>query len=187
MKKLQPGILPVSQRSLAAYLGVSPSLLNMTNTGRHGARKLGTVQSEKSTELLAAHLQSQKPHKPGPSIKKMQETVADDCGRLATKMLRDEKYAADHIPVLEEQLDEMCRNHQRDKEWLNTVEYLLAKLPNSGDSANDRRWLQNQERIVLKRLEKNGRPVQVKLEVQIEMEKARVRIYSDAVEKLQKK
>jgi hypothetical protein len=102
-------------------------------------------------------------------------------------MLRDAKYAADHTPVLGDQLDEMCRNHQRDKEWLNTVDYLLTKLPNSGKSANDRRWLQNQERIVLKRLEKNGLAAQVKLEVQIEMEKARVRIFSDAVEKLQKK
>jgi hypothetical protein len=187
MKKLQIGQLPVSQRALAPYLGISPSLLNMANTGRHGARQLGDAQSKKWEELVLAHLQSQKPHSPGPSIKKMQKTLADDCARLATKMLLDAKYAADHIPVLREQMDEMSRNHQRDKEWINTVDYLLTKLPNSAESANDRIWLQNQERIVLRRLEKNGLAAQVKLEVQIEMEKARARIYGDAVKKLQKK
>jgi hypothetical protein len=102
-------------------------------------------------------------------------------------MLRDAKYAAYHIPVLGDQLDDMCSNHQRDMEWMNTVDYLLAKLPNSDQTANDRMWLQNQERTVLRRLEKNGLAAQVKLEVQIEMEKARVRIYNDAVKKLQEK
>ena len=112
----------------------------------------------------------------------MQDSVADDCARLAPKMLLKAKYAADHMSVLEDQLDEMSRNQQRDREWMNTVDYLLT----SGESPNDRIWLQNQEKIVLKRLEKNGLPAQVKLEVRIEMEKARTRIYREAVKKLLK-
>lgn len=187
MKKRQPGPLPVSQRALAAYLGVSSSLLNMINTGRHGDRQLGADQSKKSTDLSLAHLQSQKPHAPGPSIKKMQKSVAEDCARLATKMSGKAEYAAANMAVLGDQLDDMSRNHQRDREWINTVDYLLTKLPNSRESENDRIWLQNQEKIVLKRLEKNGLASQVKLGAQIEMEKARARIYGAAVKKLQKK
>ena len=60
MKKLQFGLLPVNERALAEYLGISASLLNMTNTGRHGTRQLGVDQSKKSTDLILAHLQAQK-------------------------------------------------------------------------------------------------------------------------------
>jgi hypothetical protein len=187
MKKQKPGTLPVSQRALAAYLGISATLMSMTNTGRHGARALGDAKSKKWEHLLMAHLQSQKTAAPGPSIKKMQKGSADACARLAELMLGNANNAAAHLPVLGHQLDEMARNQQQDTEWMNTVDHLLAKLPNSRESANDRIWLKNQQEIVLKRLQKNGLQAQVKLEVQLEMEKARARIYRDALKKLLKK
>lgn len=187
MKQQKPWPLPVSQRALAAYLGISSTLLSMTNTGRHGPRQLGNAQSKKMADLLLAHLQSQRTNAPSVSIKKMQKRSTEDCARLAKEMLVNANYAATHLSRLELQLDEIARNQQQDTEWLHTVDYLLTRLSNSRESANDRIWLQNQQVIVLKRLQKNGSQAQVKLETQIEMEKARARIYRDALKKLQKK
>jgi hypothetical protein len=187
MKKHKPGPLPISQRAIAAYLGISATLLSMTNTGRHGARALGDAKSKKWEHLLMAHLQSQKTAAPGPSIKKMQKGSADACTMLAKEMLGKANHAAAHVPLLELQLNEMARNQQQDTEWMNTVDHLLAKLPHSRESANDRIWLRNQQEIALERVKKNSLPEQVKLEVLLEMEKARARIYKDALKKLQKK
>ena len=79
------------------------------------------------------------------------------------------------------------RKEQKDMYWLNTVDQLLATLPKIKGLANDRIWLENQQAIVLERLQKNGRLKQVKLETQIEMEKARARVYRDVLKKLLKK
>jgi len=185
MKK-QPGSLPISQAALAAYIGVSGSLLSMANTGRHGTRRLGVAQSKKMTDLELAHLQSQKSGAPGSSFKKIQQAAADGA-RLVKKMLTDANHAAAHVTVLERRLAEMKRKQQQDMEWMNTVDLLLTSLPKSRESANDRIWLQNQQVIFLKRVQKNGLPEQVKLEVQIETEKTKARIYREAIKKLPKK
>jgi hypothetical protein len=187
MKKRKQGSLPIGLRALAAYLGISPTLLSMTNTGRHGARQLGDAQTRKWEDLVQAHLEAQKTHDPGPSLKKMQKRSADDCARLAKVLTGNANHAAAHVSLLEFQLGEMARNQQQDREWVNTVDHLLAKLPNSKESANDRIWLQYQQELVLKRLQKNGLPTKVKLEAQIEMEKAKARIYRHALKKLVKK
>jgi hypothetical protein len=59
MKKHKPvRFFPVSQRGLAAYPGISATLLNMTKTGRHGARRLSSASSDKISELVLSSLTS---------------------------------------------------------------------------------------------------------------------------------
>jgi hypothetical protein len=62
--------LPVSLRDLAAYLGISGTLLSMTETGRHGVRRLSSRSSKKMSELMLAHQQVQKSGVPGNSLRK---------------------------------------------------------------------------------------------------------------------
>jgi hypothetical protein len=186
-KRKRARFFPVNQRDLAAYLGISGTLLSMTETGRHGERQLGSASSKKMTELMLAHLQSQKANTPSASLKKMQARLADDCTGLAKRMLQDADRADAHAAILKRGLDEMAGKEQQDIYWLQTVDQLLAALPNTRESAKDRKWLEIQQSIVLRRLEKNGRLAQVKLETQIEMEKARARVYRDLQKKLLKK
>ena len=188
MKKHKPArFFPVSQRDLAAYLGISATLLNMTNTGRHGDRQLRSASSIKMAELMLAHQQSLKTNAQSASLKKMQDRSANDWTRLAKGMLLDADHADTHAVILKHRLDEMTGKEQKDIYWLHTVDQLLATLPKTRESANDRIWLEIQQGIVLKRLQKNGRLAQVKLETQIEMEKARARVYRDVQKKLLKK
>jgi hypothetical protein len=187
MKKHKPArFFPVSQRDLAAYLGISATLLNMTNTGRHGDRQLSSASSIKMADLVLAQHQSLKANTPSASLKKMQARSANECTRLAKQMLQDANYADLHTVILKQQLDEMAGKEQKDKYWLHTVDQLLARLSKTRESARDRRWLENQQVIVMERLQKNGRLAQVKLETQIEMEKARARVYRDVQKKLLK-
>lgn len=187
MKKLKPArFLPVSQRDLAAYLGISATLLNMTRTGRHGARQLSSSSSYKMKELMLAHQQSLQANAQGASLKKMQDRSANDCTRLAKRILQDANHADAHALILKGRLDEMAGKEQKDIYWLHTVDQLLAGLPKTRESAKDRIWLEYQQVIVLERLQKNGRLAQIKLETQIEMEKARGRVYRDMQKKLLK-
>ena len=188
MKKQKPNrVFPVNQRDLAAYLGISATLLSMTETGRHGQRQLSSASSSKMTELLLAHQQSQKSNAHTASLKKMQDRSANDCARFAKVVSLDANHAKAHAVILRNRLDKMARNEVQNMHWMNTVDLLLATLPKTRESAKDRIWLENQQKIVLKRLEKNGRLAQVKLEGQIEIEKARARIYMDVLKKLLKK
>ena len=188
MKKHKPDeVFPVSQRELAAYLGISATLLSMTKTGRHGDRGLTTGPSKKMEDLVVAHQQSQQFKAQTVIKKRMEDSSARDCARLAKLMLQDADHADAHVTILKRRLDEMTGNEQQDLHWMNTVDLLLANLPKNKESARDRVWLENQQEMVLSRLQKNGRPAQVKLEAQLEMEKARARIYRDMEKKLRKK
>jgi hypothetical protein len=101
-------------------------------------------------------------------------------------MLLDADHADARAAVLKRRLDEMYAKEQEDTPWLNTVDHLLATLTKNKESAKDRIWLENQQQLVLKRLQKNGRPEQAKLEIQIETEKAKARAYRAVQKKLQK-
>lgn len=177
-----PNFFPVSQRDLAAYLGISATLLNMTKTGRHGTRQLRSASSIKMAELMKAHLQSKKAN--STFLIKMPDRLVNDCTRHANKILLNANHADKRVVLLKYRLDEMTAKEREDIYWLNTVNQLLASLPRTKSSTKDRIWLQYQESITLKRLQKNGRLAQVKLETQIEIEKARARIYRDAQKKL---
>ncbi|HEV7782350.1 MAG TPA: hypothetical protein VGO58_13845 [Chitinophagaceae bacterium] len=188
MKKLKRvRFFPISQHDLAAYLGISSTLLSMTQTGRHGARQLNSAATKKRRALVAAYQGAQKLNTHGASLRKMQEYLADDYNLLAESMMRDADYADAHARILKRRLDVMANSEQQDQQWLNTLDLLLATLPNTSESVRDRKWLEVQQAFASERLHKNGRLRQVKLEVQIEMEKARARVYRDVRKKLLKK
>lgn len=188
MKKHYPEkVFPLSQRDLAAYLGISVTLLNMTETGRHGERRLCGKPSKKMAELLVAHQQSQKLNTHGISIKRMEISSANDCARLAKVMRLDADHADAHVAILNRRLDEMVSKAKQDMHWIKTVDLLLATLPKTRESAKDSIWLQNQQEIVLERLQKNGWLAQVKLEAQIETKKERARVCRNVLKKLLKK
>ncbi len=180
-------LLPVSQRELASYLGVSHSLLSMTNSWRYGDRQLGGGPSKKMTDLLLAHVKAQEPHIRSGLLKKMLDPAADGSARLADKLLSDADYADAHAGILEDRLADMVTKYQQDRQWMNTIKLLLSTLPATEETVNDCTWLANQQVVVSKRIQRNGLPAQVKLEVQIEIEKARGRVYRNAREKLMKK
>ncbi len=185
MKKQKTRLFPISQRDLAAYLRISVTLLNMTNTGRHGARQLTAAPSLKMTALQLAHVQAQKLHTPGPTNSKMQKQAATSCRSLAKVMEIDARRASHRVAFLQNKLNEMRRAQQQDMEWMYTLDLLVDRLPGSEDPAGDKTWLDYQKVMVLERLEKNGFPAQVKLEAQIEMEEAKAWIYKAAQEKLE--
>ena len=177
MRRQKSRPLPVSQRDLAAYLGISETLFSMTQTGRHGARKLSSALSTKLEELLVANQQSKLANVPVISFRKMRDRSPHDCARLANQLSRYIKNADARLAVLDRQLDKMKGKEQEDKYWLNTVDQLLAKLPKNKESAGKRIWLENQQVTVLERLKKNDLLAQAKLEIQIETEKVRARVY----------
>lgn len=187
MKKKKTRLFPISQRDLAAYLRISVTLLNMTNTGRHGERQLAAAPSLKMTALQLAHVQAQKLHTPGATCTKMQKQAAASSRSLAKVMKIDANRAAHRVPVLRDKLDEMRRAQQQDMEWMHTLDLLFARLASSEDPVGDKTWLNYHRVTVLERLQKNGLTAQVKLEVQVELEEARARIYKAAQEKLEKK
>jgi len=183
-RQRKPRQFPVSQRELAVYYGISPTLLSMTETGRHGPRNLSSGSLKKKREIFLAHEQTKNSNAYTTSLKKIQDRIAIKCEQLAKKMSGDANYADSTATVLKRRLDEMVRNEQQDSHWMKTLDLLLARLPKTKESANDRIWLENQQVVTEERLQKNGRLAQVKLETQIELEKARARIYRDILKKL---
>jgi hypothetical protein len=186
MKKQQIYPIPASQRELAAYIGISGTLMNMAYTGRHGNRRLNNAASARLTDLTQAHVQAQQPGAPDPTLEKLQERAADSCARTVIKMRGEIRYAEAHVVVLEEQLKEIKEKEQQGRQWLRTVDLFLTKLSKTKGSANDLVWFKFQQQKVLKTIEKNGLTEQIKLELKIETEKAKVIIYKKMIKKLLK-
>ena len=180
-KNIDPRGIPVSKRELAAYLGVSATLLSMTDTGRHGNRHLGGKAAEKKAKLWLVHEQGQKSGKTGPSLQKLREA---NKAIAKTTMLTEAKYADSHATVLQNKLNEMLQKEQQDINWLKTMDKLLSLLPASEKSANDRIWIAYQQQRALERLEKNGFMAQVKLQIQIATAKAKAGVYKAASKKI---
>ncbi|MBC7936290.1 MAG: hypothetical protein H7Y86_13145 [Rhizobacter sp.] len=182
MKKLQKDILPVSQRSQAAYLGVSHSLLSMTSSGRSG-RTLGTVASAKLLALIQAHLQPVKPGN-GPAFKKLQKDLDINGNKLAKKMLREADYSNMKALRLQNRLDSMKEKYREDTSWLQTIELMMSDLPTGRVSSGDRTWLAYQQAITTERLKRNSITAQAEMLLAIEMEKAKERVYREVREEL---
>ena len=178
---------PVSQRSLAAYLRIGASLLNMIQSRRHGPRQLNASSSKKWNDLVLAHNDSKKTKPQSASVKMIEAQSSDDCTRFAKRMLQEANYTDSYVTIIERRLKEMIAKEQEDLYWLNTVDHLLETLPRNKEAAKDRVWLNHQQVIVLERLKKNGWLAQSKLETKIEMGKARARVYRDVQKKLLKR
>lgn len=176
--------LPVSQKDLAKYLGVSTTLLSMTHTGKHGSRQLGSSSLIKKAELVFAYQQFGKTAAKIISIRKTETRFSKDPAKREERILLDAQYAHSLSCILQERLDEMIKKEKEDLNWLNTVDQLLATLPKTQKTKGDRLWLGLQQDVILKRLEKNNRLVQARLEIRIGTEKIKARVLKDFHKKL---
>lgn len=185
-KRRAPKEIPVTQRDLAAYLGISASMLHMAESSKYSSHNLSSASSIKLAELVLAHQQAQKAGSPGASLRKRQEVFNRD----AAKAIKTLELVADHslsrARVLARRLADMTAREQADSQWLNTADRLLAAIAVNKETKGDRTWLELQQLLVIKRLQKNGRLEQAKLHMQIQMEKAKAAITRAMVKKLKR-
>jgi hypothetical protein len=184
MRKRDENFVPVSQRDLAAYLRVSPTLLSMATTLRHGSRELAGEVTGKLARLTEKFMEAEHVTGNSPSLKKMERRQAADAEKMLAVLTSQSAYCEARIAVLRRQLHDMESHQQQDEHWLRTVDTLLADLPNNKSSADERIWLQNQQVITMERLQKNGIVAQGKLEMKIGLEKARLKGYSNITKRL---
>ncbi len=178
---------PLSVRQVADYLNVSPSMVCMSNSGKYMNRELAPALSLKLRALMEAHVLSQQDGA-SPSVKQLQELEGKDCGCFADNMKVEARYHSGRIHGLQRRLYDMTTKVGRDLAWLNTLDRLIAKLPPvTTPKSPERIWLENQKVLVLERLQNNGPLAQMKLEIQIELENAKAKVYQDAYEKQAKK
>ena len=188
MKKHKPpSPFPISQRKLADYLGVSVTLLNMTKTGRHGARELKPATSQKMTKLMEAHILAEKPGAESQSGKKIKDGSPGEYRQLAKDLLEEATFLNTQANMLKRRLDKMVETGEETEHWIRTIDTLLAPRSHVKQSGRDRQWLEAQKAFALIGLEKNGFLAQLNLETQIETKKAKARIYIAAHKKLMSK
>lgn len=176
MKKLPPALIPVNQRDLAAYLNISRTLMSMTNTGRHGSRKLGNDAYSKLTTLIQQHLQLQSEAET-PSLLKSTTKETAACALLAKTWSSNEAYAQSYSEALQKKLEQMRIQYKQDVQWLKTVDRLLEQLPHNNKEGKDRPWFKNQQVVTMARLKKNGPEAQAHLQLKMELEKAKAAVY----------
>jgi hypothetical protein len=179
-------LLPVSQRDLADYLTVSPTLLSMTHSGRHGTRGLGSAPSTKLAYLTLAYHASKKSGEAGISLKGYHKHCLKRCTKLIEQLDMDARHALAYVKILRRRLSNMVQNEKEYTQWLNTIDEMLSKLPKDKASTHDRLWIGGQQVVTIKKLQRLGVDVQAKLEMKIEMEMARARVYRKMRRKLVK-
>jgi len=187
MRKLTPPKdIPVSQRQLARYIGISTSMMNMSQSARYPLHQLSSGSVLKMSELVVSHRQVQRSRIPGSSWRKLQDSFNISAAKTIKKLALDATYFKSRAGIFIRRLEEMAIREREDRQWLNTVDHLLAKLANTKEQQKDRQWLQNQQAVVETRLQKNGILVQAKLEIQVEMNKAKALAIRAAIKKLTK-
>lgn len=171
MKKIKkPELLPVSQRQLAKYLGISSSMMHMAESSKHPAHQLSTAASGKLATLMLAHVQQQK-KRGGPSWQKLQRSIAELAREERALLEATAAHAEAKVKVLASKLKEMQQQEASDRQWLNTMDHLLAKPADAKANQFDRTWLTGQQALTEERLLKCSWLQQAKLEMQIEQEK----------------
>jgi len=176
--------LPVTRRELAVYLGISPSLLSMSESG--SLRSMPSALSVKLTELAASHERSKRGRKPKRSMARVSPLVNKEAKNLAEKMKLDAEHYSMKALVLKRKLENMIRSYKEDEQWLKTVEERLAVFTAAGALKADHRWFKNQEMVVKERMERSGIIEQVKLEMQVELAKSKAGINRSLLKKLKK-
>ena len=182
MKSYQNDSLPVSQRSLAAYLGVSHSLLSMTKSGK-AIRSLPTTASAKMSALIHTHLETGKMEN-GATSRQLQKAMATKGNQLAKKMLKEAERSNAKAVVFQNRLDDIKVKYEENFRWLQTLDIMLGNLPKEKASSGDRSWLEYQRVITMQRLTRNSITVQAEMQLTIEMEKAKAGIYLETNEEL---
>jgi HD-GYP domain-containing protein (c-di-GMP phosphodiesterase class II) len=169
MKKYKkPGILPVSQRQLAQYLGISSSMMHMAESSRHPSHQLSVASSGKLTALVLAHQQQKK--RGGRSWQNLQHSIIQDATKKRALLETEASHAEARARVLANRLKEMQQQEAEDRQWLNTLDHVLAKAANTKAGQADRKWLANQQALAEARLLKHSWLQQAKLAMQIEQE-----------------
>jgi len=185
MKRLTPPKdIPVSQRQLARYLGISTSMMNMSQSTRYPSHQLSSGYVLKMEELVISHRQAQRSGIAGSSWRKLQDSFNTDTAKAIKKLASDAAYFESRAGIFKRRLEEMAIREREDRQWLNTVDHMLAKLSHAKEQQTDRKWLQNQQAVVETRLQKNGILAQAKLEIQVEMNKAKALAIRAAIKKL---
>jgi hypothetical protein len=166
--KKQEG-LPVSQRQLAQYLGISSSMMHMAESSRHPSHQLSTAASGKLTALMLAHVQQQK-KRGGRSWQNLQRSIVQRAGERQALMEATAAHAEAKVKVLANRLKQMQQQEATDRQWLNTIDHLLAKPAGTKAGQADRKWLANQQALAEERLLKHSWLQHAKLAMQIEQE-----------------
>lgn len=184
MKSPKEGSLPVSQGSLAAYLGISPTLLSMTKTGKHGNRTLSRALETKMSNLALTFARTKLEGTPHFRFGELRQRTSHDAMQLAEKLSQSARYFESGAEVLLTRLKEMIIKEREYKEWLHTLDQLVAALPSTDAPEGETKWLSYQQVITLERLKKNDLLAQAKLEIQLETAKIKARVLGKLVKEL---
>lgn len=168
-KQKMPELLPVSQRRLAQYLGISSSMMHMAESSKHPAHQLSSAASGKLAALMLAHVQQQN-KRGGPSWQKLQRSIEQGAAKELAPLQVAAADAEARAVVLVNRLKQMQEQEAADRQWLNTVDHLLGKKAAVKASQFDRKWLANQQALTEERLLKHSWLQQAKLAMQIEQE-----------------
>ena len=168
-KHKKPELLPVSQRQVAQYLGISSSMMHMAESSRHPSHQLSAAASGKLAALLAAHVQQQK-KRGGQSWQNLQQSIKQRAAEERAVLEATAAHAEAKIKVLVNRLKQMQQQEAADRHWLNTTDHLLENLAGVKANQADRKWLANQQALAEERLLKHSWLQQAKLEMQIEQE-----------------
>jgi hypothetical protein len=177
-------ILPVSQRQLALYLGISSSMMHMAESRRHPSHQLSASSSAKLAFLMATHLQQQKKKKDGRSWQNLQLRIKQSATEKRAMLETTAAHAEARVVVLANRLKEMQEQEAAYKQWLNTADHLLDSLAEVKEKNADRKWLVNQQALTEERLLKHCWLQQAKLEMQIEQEKVKAAFTRKLLKKL---
>lgn len=164
-------LLPVSQRQLAQYLGISSSMMHMAESSRHPSHQLSAAASGKLAALLVAHVGQQQKKRDGPSWQKLQGSILQKAMQKQGMLETMVKYSEARIKVLANKLKEMQEKEAQDRQWLNTLDRLPDQPADVKANHADRKWLILQQALAEERLLKHSWLQQAKLEIQIEQER----------------
>jgi hypothetical protein len=187
MKKYKkPELLPVSQRQLAQYLGISSSMMHMAESSRHPSHQLSTAASGKLTALMLAHVQQQKKRN-GRSWQNLQRSIVQDVTKKRALLETTAIHAEARAKELAKRLKQMQQQETSDRQWLNTIDHLLEKTADGKAGEADRKWLKNQQALAEERLLKHSWLQQEKLAMRIEQEQLKVVCTMKLLKKLKMK
>jgi transcriptional regulator with XRE-family HTH domain len=170
MKKLKDQkLLPVSQRQLAQYLGISSSMMHMAESNKHPSHQLSTAASGKLAALMLAHIQQQK-KQDGRSWQRLQRSIIQELTKKRASLESTAVYAEERARELAKRLKQMQQQEAADRQWLNTMDHVHERTTDGKGGQADRKWLENQQALAGERLLKHSWLQQAKLAIQIEQE-----------------
>lgn len=177
------GILPVSQKDLAAYLGISPTMMALSQ-GKGSSRNLGSTANLRLANLQNTHLQLKKSKKNYGQV--FRPYQLKEMAAQAKSMETDGDWYQARAGQLQKKLDLVKEKHETAKQWMISIEHLLEKLPGNKGSKAERIWLNNQHAVTTENLELTGPVVQLKLNMEIELMQAKASISRSAAGELRK-